>query len=267
MFLLLVYGIVGIGLGKKLLALIRRVARMEDSDNTYYCPFALDKEYYPFKVKIEGPCLTEEDATKDYQRSYCNDYLSNLHFCIGNLKYSINISNESITEQLYGKAFFDTSNGNDGSFSIFGTDRVITNISLRIYPSDTKHWHANSNEGFDIYVSPKELYDGEIEEELLEIRFFVSRKKFQSIKNIPSDKNSQGESTKNIRFSVNTKLVDCGHKLQPKINGLYQLPSYESENHFKVLLDARQIANKDELNPDLIFDNSGTFMNFHLTLL
>jgi len=253
---------VGIGLGKKLLALIRRVARMEDLDNTYYCPFALDKEYYPFKVKIEGPWLIEEDATKNYQRSYCNDYLSNLHFCIGNLKYSINISNESITEQLYGKAFFDTSNDNDGSFSIFGTDRVITNISLRIYPSDTKHWHANSNEGFDIYVLPKQvfskgLYDECVIEELLEIRFFVSRKKFQSIKNILSDKNSQGESTKNIRFSVNTKLVDCGHKLQPKINGLYQLPSHESENHFKVLLDARQIANKDELNPDLIF-GSGT---------
>jgi len=53
------------------------------------------------------------------------------------LKYSINISNESITEQLYGKAFFDTSNGNDGSFSIFGTDRVITSNSK--YDPETRN--------------------------------------------------------------------------------------------------------------------------------
>lgn len=104
---------------------------MNDSDEKHYSFFELNKEYYPFEVKIEklenGHVRLIEKNKNDQSASWYNDYLSDLWFFTSNLKHSIEISNEGTTEQLYGKVFFDTSYGRRWSLSIFETDRVITN--------------------------------------------------------------------------------------------------------------------------------------------
>lgn len=220
----------------------------------------LNKKYYSLKLRVEKHkngyfSLIEKNPKESYESSWSNDYLSGVHLIVGNLKYSMTIDNDSIEERLYGTAVYDESIARY-SFSIFGTDRIINRINLDIYPS------TSNKEGFKIYVSPKELYDNEVEEESLNISFYVNAKKFQSIKSSAINKDSFGNSTKDIQCFFSHQLGYFDNKKNIKIDGLYQTPHHETENHYKFLLDSTQIINKAELPSTFKVYNPSHFHKF-----
>jgi hypothetical protein len=136
------------------------------------------------------------------------------------LECSTSFSEDSLEEIILGRAtfspithYYHEDEYEDVSFSVFGTDRKINEIYIKIQPCNPYYQGYGDKDGFTIFVLDKDDKD----EESVHLKFYINELKFQKIKNL-----IEKHLIKNIRYSISPASRDP--KL--KIDGLYLKSEY-----------------------------------------